>query len=210
MKANIDDRSVSPVVGTIFMVAIVVIVAATVGVSMLGFSDDLRDLTAPMTYGDNLIENPGFEDDNAHWEDGGGNLISNNKIVEKGIDGSNAVQLSSTNEVDEDGDIDNDYVEQNLDAVLLPDAEYRLCAQSRLNMPSDGQAWIGVQHADGGPENHLAIWEVTWTDYRNQCEYFKADRELENITVWVYTEGEVSVLADDFVLQRTQFLTDAR
>jgi hypothetical protein len=71
-------------------------------------------------------------------------------------------------------------------------------------------AWVGVQHADGGPANHLAIWEVTWGEYRGQCEYFKADAELKNITVWVYTEGDESVLADEFVLQRTQFLTDAR
>ncbi len=201
---NVDDRGVTPVVGTVLLVALVVVIAATVGAVALGFSDDLRELTAPMTYGENLIENPDFADGNASWR------FADGKIAEgEGVDGSNAVQLNST-EVDEDGDIDNDYVEQNLDAVLLPDAEYRLCAQSRLNMSGDGQAWIGVQHADGGPENHLAIWEVTWTDYRNQCEYFKADRELEDITVWVYTEGEVSVFADDFVLQRTQFLTDAR
>jgi len=196
MFLNSDNRSVSPVVGTIFMVAIVVVVAATVGVSMLGFSDDLRDLTAPMTYGDNLIQNPGFEDGDAEWN------FAENKIVDgEGIDGSNAVQLQGN----------DTYVDQQLDAVLLPDAEYRLCAQSRLVSENSGEAYIGVQHDTGGDDIQLAVWEVEWMDYRNQCEYFKADRELEDITVWVYTAGDdADVYADDFILQRTRFLTDAR
>ena len=201
---SIDDRGVSPVIGTVLMVAIVVVIGVAVGVTAIGYSDDLRDLTAPVTYGDNLIQNPDFEGGNDSWEDGSGNIISADKIVGGGgIDGSNAVRLQS------DGG-SQEYVEKNLDTVLRPDAEYRLCAESRLDEQSGGQAWIGVQHADGGPENHLAIWEVTWREYRGRCEYFKADAELKNITVWVYTEGDESVLADEFVLQRTQFLTDAR
>lgn len=209
MLSSVDNRSVSPVVGTILMIAVVVVIAATVGVTMLGFSDDLRDLTAPMTYGDNLVENPGFEDGNANWEDGEGNLISADKIVGgEGTDGSKAIQLSS-NEGSED------YAGQNLDAVLLPDAEYRLCAQSRLDSADSENAggFIGVQHEENGtagPETHLTTWEVTSESYRNQCQYFKADRKLENITVWVYVEDGASISADDFVLQRTRFLTDAR
>ncbi|TKX50295.1 hypothetical protein EXE49_06760 [Halorubrum sp. ASP121] len=201
---SIDDRGASPVIGTILMVAIVVVIGVAVGMTAMGYSDDLRDLTAPVTYGDNLIQNPGFERGNNSWEDGTGNTTSAAKIVEGGgIDGSNAVRLQSVSG-------QQDYVEQNLDTVLRPDAEYRLCAKSRLDEQSGGRAWVGVQHADGGPKNHLAIWEVTWGEYRGQCEYFKADAELKNITVWVYTEGDESVLADEFVLQRTQFLTDAR
>lgn len=198
---GLDNRGVTSVVSTVLFVAVVVVIGSTVGVFALGFAEDLQGLTAPATYGENLIENPGFEDGNANWEDGAGNLINAGKIVEsEGVDGSNAVRLESTG----DG---SDYVEQNLDSVLLPDAEYRLCARSRLNTGAGGQAWIGVQHADGGPENHLAIWEVTWTGYRDECAYFKAYSERENIVVWVYTYGDVSVSADDFVLQRTRFLT---
>jgi len=205
MTLNPDNRSVSPVVGTVFMVAIVVVIAATVGVSMFGFSDDLRDLTAPMTYGENLIENPGFEDGAAHWRNdlkaNGGELVVDKIAPNEGIDGSNALQV----------DGDEGYAGQELDAVLLPDAEYRLCAQSRLESEDSGRAWIGVQHDTGGEDIQLVSWEVTWDEYRNQCEYFKADRELEDITVWVYTDGgDASVFTDDFVLQRTQYLTDAR
>jgi len=200
MNADIDNRGVSPVIATILMVALTVVIATSVGVAALGLSDDLQDLTAPMTYGDNLIENPGFENGDASWEfvDEDWNTV---EIADgEGVDGSNAIRLQS----------DDDYTAQNLDAVLLPDAEYRLCAQSRLDFEGGGQAWIGVQHATGSGDIQLATWEVTWTNYRNNCVYFKADRELEDITVWVYTSGDVSVLADDFVLQRTKFLTDAR
>lgn len=198
---GLDNRGVTSVVSTVLLVAVVVIIGSTVGVFALGFAEDLQGLTAPATYGENLIENPGFENGNANWEDGAGNPINAGKIVGAGgVDGSNAVRLEST----ADG---SDYVEQKLDSVLLPDAEYRLCARSRLNTQAGGQAWIGVQHADGGPENHLAVWEVTWTGYRDECEYFKAYSELENIVVWGYTYGDVSVSADDFVLQRTRFLT---
>ena len=199
MIPSVDNRSVSPVVGTISVVAIVVVIAATVGVSILGFGDDLRDLTAPMTYGDNLIENPGFEDGDANWNFVGEDWNDVEIAEGEGVDGSNAVRLQS----------DDDYVDQELDAVLLPDAEYQLCAQSRLKT-QEGKAWIGVQRDTGGEDIHLASWEVTWTDYRNNCEYIETDREFKNITVWVYTEGDVSVLADDLVLQRTRFLTDAR
>jgi len=196
MIPSVDNRSVSPVIGTIFMVAVIVVIAATVGASMLGYSDNLQDLTAPMTYGDNLIENPSFEEGDANW-----NLTWGGTIVDgDGVDGSSAVRLEG----------DEDYLDQELDAVLLPDAEYQLCVQTRLDSEDDGQAWVGVQHDTGGENIHLASWEVTWDDYRNQCEYIKTNREYKNISVWVYMEGDTAVLSDDFVLQRTRFLTDSR
>lgn len=194
-----DSRGASPVIGTILMVAVVVVAAATIGVTMLGFSDDLQDLTAPMTTGPNLVENPGFEDGDAGWKYVGAEWNSAEIAEGSGVDGSNALRLQ------EDG-----YVDQELDAVLLPNAEYQLCAQTHLETASGGQAWVGVQRDTGGEDIQLASWEVTSSDYRNQCEYIRADREFKNITVWVYTEGDVSVLADDFVLQRTRFLTDSR
>jgi len=190
-----DNRSVSPVVGTIFIVAVIVVLAATVGATMLGYGDDLRDLTAPMTYGENLIENPGFEDGDANW-----NLTWGGSIADgDGVDGSNALLVNGS-----------EYVDQELDAVLLPDAEYQLCIETRLKSEDDGEAWVGVQRDTGGENIHLTSWEVTWDDYRNQCKYIKTNREYKNISVWVWTDGEREVLADDFVLQRTRFLTDAR
>ena len=200
MGSSVDDRGVSPVIGTILMVAIVVVIAATIGVTMLGFSDSTRDLTAPVTYGDNLIENPAFEEGDANWqfvgESWNGVRIANGD----GVGGSDAIRLQN----------DTDYVGQDLDSVLLSDAEYRLCAQSRLESQNGGRAWIGVQHDTGAGDIHLTSWEVTQTEYQNTCNYFETDREFDNISVWAYTEGDVSVLADEFVLQRTQFLTEAR
>lgn len=206
MSIRPNRRGVTPVIGNILMVALVVVIAAVLSVMVLAIAEDLEDTSAPVTYGDNLIENPDFEQGGTHWKEYDDDeadwvTVSDEKIVDgDGVGGSKALQLES-----------DEYVEQNLDAVLLPEAEYRLCADSRLDSQDGGQAWIGVQHATGGPENHLTVWEVTWDNYHTQCEYFETDSQLENITVWVYTSDEsVTVTTDDFVLQRTQFLADGR
>lgn len=204
MNVVADERSVTPVIGGILVVAVVVVLAAVVGASFFGFADELDELTGEMTYGDNLVDNADFENGNTAWVeyDGGWVPIKESRIVPgDGVDGSNGVRLDR-----------DEYIEQDLDTVLLPDAEYRICISFRLESASGGRAWVGIQHSDGGPGNHLAIWEVTDSDYQRECGYFQADRELDDITAWAYTndDGPVSITVDDYLLQRTRYLTDNR
>ncbi len=46
-KAHRNERAVSPVIGVILMVAITVILAAVIGVFVMGLGDELGDSTAP-------------------------------------------------------------------------------------------------------------------------------------------------------------------
>ena len=206
MNIAADERSVTPVIGGILIVGIVVMLAAVVGVSFLGFADKLDELTGEMTYGDNLVDNPGFEEGTTGWAefDKAGDRVGINDdrlVPGAGVDGSNGLRVKS------DGG-ETDFVEQNLDAKLLADADYRICIAFRLESESGGQGWVGVQHADGGEGNHLVIWEVTDSEYQQECEYFTAEQELNNITAWAYTESDANITADNYVLQRTRYLVD--
>ena len=117
LKSRIDhtnSRAVSPVIGVILMVSITVILAAVVGIFVLGFSDQLGERSPQATIGLDDGEEPGSfsithrAGDPLHLEDEFSVIWDGNTVDQEDVDwGVSALKAGESTEVnitEESGD----------------------------------------------------------------------------------------------------------
>ncbi|WP_276260503.1 type IV pilin [Haloglomus litoreum] len=204
-----EERAVSPVIGVILMVAVVVLLGSVVFVAASGMADDAMDTNErPVPVSDNLLFNPGFEKGaNGVWEDGNdnGGLEPDASIgTAEAYFGSYALKMHG----------DAEFTGQTVTDTIEPGYTYRLCAQSKIADPDDTRAWVGAQYYDAdGDIIAKNTYEVTWTSYREECVLTEIgnDANAESAEVWVYREtsaGDAAIYVDDVSLKQMRYFAD--
>lgn len=205
-----SDRAVSPVVATILMVAIVVVLSATVALTLTDVVEDAKDTNErPIPVSDNLLANGGFESGYAGaWEDGyNADLAPGDGVIVQHdpASGSHALQLDGS----------PNFVGQDVSDRIEPGKIYRMCARSKVTDPG-GSVYLGVQYYDvenpsGATPIEKAQYEVEWTSYREQCVLTDLNPELPVKSAEVYAywgSGPGTLYVDDVSLVRVKYLAD--
>lgn len=207
-----SQRAVSPVIGTILMVAIVVVLAATIGVVFLDIAEDgMSPNEQAIPVSDEFLLNGGFED--GHLDPWRGYGIASGEYVTttEPYRGRYALEVGDDRH-DEESEI---YVAQET-TRMNERGTYRLCAHSTAT-DSDSGVWIGVQYYDDEDFDSAEIiekatYEVTWTDYREECVITELpDEEVQGAEVWVYYEadtGSGTVHVDDVSLRQVRYFVE--
>lgn len=197
-----DDRAVSSTLGTVFLVAVVVIVSATVAVQLGDVVQEARDTNEkPVPVTGNLLTNPSFADGEAGWT-----AYSEGSVVD-GVGRRDTAGLEFTPPIG-----DGLYRGQPVTDDLVAGETYRLCAYARTTNP-DANGYVGVQfyNASGGIIAK-ATWRVRSTSFSERCRYATTPNEtsVQRAEVWGYLgpgpNGDLVV--DDFELVRTTYLAD--
>lgn len=195
-------RGVSSVVGTVLLVAIVIVLTASIGAFYVTLVDETTDTTGrPIPASDNLLTNPSFADGLVGWDEK--EWYEGDVEPGAGHQGGDALRLPP-----------DSYRAQNVTAVIDSGGDYRVCGWSRLvDESTPAEAWIGVQFYDEPGEyaessiTEKYYWRVSWTDYREQCVYFSAPEEFGEAHLLVSTDGG-HVDADDLSLVETRYITE--
>jgi hypothetical protein len=198
----IDDRGVSSTLGTVFLVAVVVIVSATVAVQMGDVVQEARDTNEkPVPVTDNLLENPSFADGDEGW------TVATEGTVMDGVGRRDTAGLKFAPPIG-----DGLYRGQNVTDALVAGETYRLCAYARTTNP-DANSYVGVQFYNAsGDIIAKATWRVRSSSFSERCRYTTTPNEtsIQRAEVWGYLgpgpNGELVV--DDYELVRTTYLAD--
>ena len=204
------DRGVSPVIGLILMVAVVVVLAAVVGSSLIGVVNEAKDTNErPIPVSDNLLSNGNFESGSTgEWQDGSDNDLPEGGPIktEEPYAGKYALKMDGS----------ENFIGQDLTQTIKPGRIYRMCAHSKATDP-DSNVFIGVQYYDdedpvGATILEKATYEVEWTSYREKCVLTDLSRDsTKSAEVWVYYDpgsGSGTVYVDDVSLVEVKYLAD--
>jgi len=198
-----ESRGASPVVGTVVLVAVVVIVGVSLTVPFLGIVQDGIDTNEkPVPVTDNLLSDPGFEDEDGSWDHWGPGSV----VAEQPNYGAAALKVPAGS---------NDaYHAQNVTKKMRAGSTYRLCAWSKRTDP-DGETWVGVQFYETEDKNEIIekqTWRVEWNSYREECVLAETPNEtsVHTAEVWVYRPADTEGVAyvDDVSLVRMAYLAD--
>ncbi|WP_253737766.1 type IV pilin [Halohasta salina] len=203
------DRAVSPVIGTVVMVGVVVLLAAVVSVSFLGIVTEAKDTNErPIPVSDNLLSNGDFETGTPESWINGSLERPDPRIIttDDPSQGNYALRMDGT----------DDYVAQNVTKPIKSGRIYRLCADSKTTT-QDTDVYIGVQYYDSESFNEdttieKAFYTVDSTSYREQCVLTELpDRDVVGAQVWIYdgdTGSSGTVFVDDISLVEVRYLAD--
>lgn len=203
------DRGVSPVVGLVLMVAVVVVLAAVVGSSFLNVVNEAKDTNErPIPVSDNLLSNGKFESGSTGaWQDGFDvDLPDGGPIrTEEPYEGKYALKMDGT----------DNFIGQDVTRSIEPNRIYRMCAYSKATDP-ESNVFIGVQYYDaedpiGATILEKATYEVEWTSYRQKCVLTDLSGEsAKSAEVWAYYDpsGSGTVYVDDVSLVEVKYLAD--
>lgn len=211
-----NDRGVSPVVGTVLMVAIVVVLAATISVQLVGVVEETKDTNErPIQISDNLLSNGDFEEGAVNaWQAYSGDVDSYASLAGRSlITRTDPYAGSYGLELDGAGS-DPDFVKQDTTKRMRTGSIYRLCARSKAT--DNSSFYVGVQYYDSVPTAGATIvekaqYEVTWTSYEERCVLtdFDSDQSVAAAEVWVYDDaGTGTVYVDDVSLVEVKYLAD--
>lgn len=208
-----SQRAVSPVIGTILMVAIVVVLGAVMGVVFLDVADSgMSPNEQAIPVSDEFLLNGGFEDgDLGPWR--GYGVAGDEYVTTNEPHGGRYALEVGEDRID--GGASDIYVAQET-TRMNERGTYRLCAYSTAT-DADSGVWIGIQYYDGEDFNSAEIiekasYEVTWTDYREECVITEMpDEDVQGAEVWVYYAdgtGNGTVHVDDVSLRQIRYFVD--
>lgn len=211
-----NDRGVSSVIATVLMVAIVVVLAATISFQLVGLAEETKDTNErPIPISDNLLSNGDFEDGAVNsWQAYDGGAGSYSTLAGRSLITQTDPYAGSYGlELDGAGS-DPDFVRQDTTKRMRTGGIYRLCAQTKASPGSS--FYVGVQYYDSVPTAGATIiekaqYEVTWTSYRERCVLtdFEADQSVAAAEAWVYDNGSAgTVYVDDVSLVKVEYLAD--
>lgn len=199
------DRAVTPVIGTVLLIAVVVVIAAASVVTFSGLVEEAKDTNEkPIPVSENLLANSGFESGTDEW-----NLFDTATVGPAApSDGSNALEVPG-----------EAYAAQSVTEDVRPGYNFRLCAQSKLTVPS-GEAYVGVQfydnpdpYAPGATIVKKETWEIEWSSYRETCVYteFENTTAIQSAEVWVFRASGANTgtaYVDEVSFRRVRYLAD--
>ena len=202
------DRAVSPAIATILMVAIVVILAATIGFQLTGLVEEAKDTNKkPIPISDNLLSNGDFEDGAVNawqaWDSGTYSSLAGRSVITKTDLYSGLYGLEM--------DSNPSFVKQDTTKRMGSGNIYRLCATSKVSTTASS-FYVGVQYYDSG--NNIiekAQYEIQWTSYQEKCVLtdFKSTQSVASADVWVYYDsGSGTAYVDDVSLVEVKYLAD--
>lgn len=145
VKRDSTDRAVSPVIGVILMVAITVILAAVIGVFVLGLADDLGDgpTQATLSFEGNFIENDAAEGE-VHYvnvtHDGGDSLDFVEGDYSLVVDGTTVI--SDLGDAEGEADVRSDSIASGETVVI--EEYYDTDADA-----GEEQVWFNGENLDG-------------------------------------------------------------
>lgn len=201
------DRAVSPVIATVLLVALVVILAATVGFQLIGLVEQAKDTNErPVPVSGNLLANGDFERGPVGaWQvyDGGWVSLAGQSLITQTDPYSGSLALET--------DGSPSFINQSLTDRVEPGKLYRLCAQSKISTPG-ASFYVGVQYYDADKNIvEKAEYEIEWTTYQRQCVLTDLDSEKAVVSadVYVYGTGGGTAYVDEVSLKEVRYLADS-
>lgn len=205
-----DERAVSPVIGVILMVAVVIILAGVVGVSLLSFVEEAQDTNEkPIPVSDNLLTNGDFEDGAVNaWQAWDTDVGAYASLAGRSLI-TQTDPYAGTYGLEMDGD--PNYIKQETTQRIAPGRIYRLCAQSRVSSTA-ASFYVGVQYYNSeGTIVEKAQYEIEWTAYQEECVLtdFTSNQRVSSADVWIYYDsGSGTAYLDDVSLVQVRYLAD--
>jgi flagellin-like protein len=207
-----SERATTPVVGTVVLVGVVVVLAATASVTFGTVVEEARDTNEkPIPVSDDLLADGGFESGSpaaSAWREYDAPLPP----WAFGATGDDVSEGDEALVVDASRRSNEVFFNQSVADSVEPGRLYRLCADAKVDPAGSARFYVGVQYYDaGGDIVERATYEVTATDYRERCVLtdFRDGRPVASADVWAYaTTGGGTAYVDDVSLREVQYLAD--